>query len=198
MFLRRLGKRGAEMVEYAIVLACIAAVGVGFYSSNDSKLTSVLDGLFGNVRQVLGLDNNGTYKLAVKENAKQYEEMLNWLFNDLIAKTPDYADPFVIKISDSGHPGNYYAEYSYKTQNGTKTEKYTIQDYNISFLKDRGYTLSGDNFFYFNPDDSLNTGNNSAPTRIMLKKTEGGGVTYLRYDAEEKKFYDNGGYFASP
>ena len=56
MFLRKLGKRGAEMVEYAIVLACIAAVGVGFYSSNDSKLTGVLDSLFGNVRQVLGLE----------------------------------------------------------------------------------------------------------------------------------------------
>lgn len=27
-----MNKRGAEMVEYAIVLACIAAVGVAFYS----------------------------------------------------------------------------------------------------------------------------------------------------------------------
>ena len=29
----KLGQRGAEMVEYAIVLACIAAVGVYFYST---------------------------------------------------------------------------------------------------------------------------------------------------------------------
>ena len=28
----KLGQRGAEMVEYAIVLACIAAVGVAFYT----------------------------------------------------------------------------------------------------------------------------------------------------------------------
>ena len=55
MFLRKLGKRGAEMVEYAIVLACIAAVGVGFYSSNDSKLTGVLDSLFGKVTNVISL-----------------------------------------------------------------------------------------------------------------------------------------------
>ena len=27
----KLGQRGAEMVEYAIVLACIAAIGVVFY-----------------------------------------------------------------------------------------------------------------------------------------------------------------------
>ena len=30
----KLGQRGAEMVEYAIVLACIAAVGVAYYSIN--------------------------------------------------------------------------------------------------------------------------------------------------------------------
>ena len=29
---KHLGERGAEMVEYAIVLACIAAVGVYFYA----------------------------------------------------------------------------------------------------------------------------------------------------------------------
>ena len=68
MFLRKLGKRGAEMVEYAIVLACIAAVGVGFYSSNDSKLTGVLDSLFGNVRQVLGLETaTGKHPLKTTE-----------------------------------------------------------------------------------------------------------------------------------
>ena len=30
----KLGQRGAEMVEYAIVLACVAAVGVYFYSAS--------------------------------------------------------------------------------------------------------------------------------------------------------------------
>ncbi len=30
----RLGQRGAEMVEYAIVLACIAAIGVTYYHIN--------------------------------------------------------------------------------------------------------------------------------------------------------------------
>ena len=67
MFLRKLGKRGAEMVEYAIVLAYIAAVGVGFYSSNDSKLTGVLDGLFGKVTAVvdLALGNTSNTKINI-------------------------------------------------------------------------------------------------------------------------------------
>ena len=47
-----LSERGAEMVEYAIVLACIAAVGVAFYSSSgtgSSSLKGVLDSLWGNI-----------------------------------------------------------------------------------------------------------------------------------------------------
>ena len=36
----KLGQRGAEMVEYAIVLACIAAVGVAFYSTKTGEETA--------------------------------------------------------------------------------------------------------------------------------------------------------------
>ncbi len=36
----KLGQRGAEMVEYAIVLACIAAVGIAYYSVNATYDTS--------------------------------------------------------------------------------------------------------------------------------------------------------------
>ena len=50
----KLGERGAEMVEYAIVLACIAAVGVAFYSSTGTgtggnSLSSVLGSLWKSV-----------------------------------------------------------------------------------------------------------------------------------------------------
>lgn len=54
----KLGQRGAEMVEYAIVLACIAAVGVAFYSytkgQGSSNLKSVLEILWGNVSTAAG------------------------------------------------------------------------------------------------------------------------------------------------
>ena len=45
----KLGQRGAEMVEYAIVLACVAAVGVVFYSNSGSaehSLSKVLTSLW--------------------------------------------------------------------------------------------------------------------------------------------------------
>lgn len=50
-----LDKRGAEMVEYAIVLACIAAVGVYFYSNaapegtTSYKLSVVLGNLWSKI-----------------------------------------------------------------------------------------------------------------------------------------------------
>ena len=45
----KLGQRGAEMVEYAIVLACVAAVGVYFYSNSgtgDATLRGALKNLW--------------------------------------------------------------------------------------------------------------------------------------------------------
>lgn len=45
----KLGQRGAEMVEYAIVLACIAAVAAVVYTANgtaDGTLKGVLDKLW--------------------------------------------------------------------------------------------------------------------------------------------------------
>ena len=52
----RLGERGAEMVEYAIVLACIAAVGALFYSqgkTGESTLKGILTDLWTTVRTKL-------------------------------------------------------------------------------------------------------------------------------------------------
>lgn len=48
----KLGQRGAEMVEYAIVLACIAAVAAVVYTSTGTganTLKSVLDTLWSTV-----------------------------------------------------------------------------------------------------------------------------------------------------
>lgn len=52
-----LSERGAEMVEYAIVLACIAAVGVAFYSTGKTgnTLSGILDALWGKVASNAGV-----------------------------------------------------------------------------------------------------------------------------------------------
>ena len=55
----KLGQRGAEMVEYAIVLACIAAVGVYFYSTSsgdaDNSLKGTLEDLWDEVQYKAGV-----------------------------------------------------------------------------------------------------------------------------------------------
>ena len=56
---QRLGQRGAEMVEYAIVLACIAAVAVFFYTINHKvggttiKMPTVISHLWENIRNTV-------------------------------------------------------------------------------------------------------------------------------------------------
>lgn len=47
-FEQKLGQRGAEMVEYAIVLACIAAVGVYFYMREGGSIKDNATGVTAN------------------------------------------------------------------------------------------------------------------------------------------------------
>lgn len=60
----KLGQRGAEMVEYAIVLACIAAVGVYFYSKGTgvagNGLNSILSTLWDSVSKSVGSATGAT------------------------------------------------------------------------------------------------------------------------------------------
>ena len=198
MFLRKLGKRGAEMVEYAIVLACIAAVGVGFYSSNDSKLTGVLDSLFGNVRQVLGL-NQGDYNLSFNENAKQWSSLLNNLYGDLMDLNPSKDSNLKnIKIYNSAGSKDgtctvefYYSDHAMEKIEGT-TLKYSVgqDDY---YIKDQC-------FINWNPDGSINSGaaNGNAPTRINITKTGTNDCKqYVGYDDSYGGFFLANNYFAN-
>ena len=60
----KLGQRGAEMVEYAIVLACIAAVGVYFYSKGTGAagngLYKILENLWKSVSDSVGSATGAT------------------------------------------------------------------------------------------------------------------------------------------
>ena len=59
----KLGQRGAEMVEYALVLACVCAVGAAVYAVNGSDantLRKVIDDLWssigGSTNKALGIN----------------------------------------------------------------------------------------------------------------------------------------------
>lgn len=63
---KRLGQRGAEMVEYAIVLACIAALGAAYYKADRTPtggagtatlngiLTDLWNAISGNSDKIMG------------------------------------------------------------------------------------------------------------------------------------------------
>ena len=52
---RKFGQRGAEMVEYAIVLGCICAVGVMFYrqTKGEYNLNHILDVLWKSILDIV-------------------------------------------------------------------------------------------------------------------------------------------------
>ena len=98
MFIKSLSKRlnqlGAEMVEYAIVLACIAAVGVAFYSTDGNlaqilgstfnKVVAVVDGsstnrnLLGNLNLAKGSSNDLTSdRKCVNKDTRMHSDIFN-------------------------------------------------------------------------------------------------------------------------
>lgn len=71
-YFKKLNKLGASMVEYAIVLACIASLGV----SISDNLTNVLEKPFNSIATILGLESGGS---QTQQSAKD-------IANDLFTK----------------------------------------------------------------------------------------------------------------
>ena len=58
----KLGQRGAEMVEYALVLACVCAVGAAVYALSDGKATDGLRGVINNLWKSIGTSTANALK----------------------------------------------------------------------------------------------------------------------------------------
>ena len=107
MFLRRLGKRGTAIVEYAIILAFAAAVGSSFTS--DNGMTGSIKSIIGNVNQMLGVaagkEETGN-KFKVDENAQKYADFMNTLvdnvYNELMKYTDENNPPKSVWIEGNG------------------------------------------------------------------------------------------------
>ena len=95
MFLRRLGKRGTAIVEYAIILAFAAAVGSSFTS--DNGMTGSIKSIIGNVNQMLGVaagkeDFNVILKLdsADERYAVFIDNVINGLYDKMKERAANY------------------------------------------------------------------------------------------------------------
>ena len=90
--LKKLNKLGASMVEYAIVLACIASIGVTVTSPN---LTNTLDSLFSNVTKILALNDEAS-KPASKYNIG---DDAIFIYNTII----HVVTSFLLKVETDGY-----------------------------------------------------------------------------------------------
>lgn len=114
MFLRRLGKRGTAIVEYAIILAFAAAVGSSFTS--DNGMTGSIKSIIGNVNQMLGVaagkeDFNGRFKLdsADQQYAVFIDNVINGLYDKMKEREPNYQPKdFWIKANGDIYEFNVY------------------------------------------------------------------------------------------
>lgn len=196
MFLRKLGKRGTAIIEYVILLSFVAVIGTSFTS--DSGMGGSIKSIITNVEQLLGLaaGNAQQGRLNFQENAQQYAEGLNKLFNAVIDATPQGLDPFSYKIYKY-KDGKASIEYVYK-KDGIYNDSETVHGVDLSFLSDEkySYTISGETFISVKDDGSFNTSDYGRPTRIVVKDKKTGKESYLKLDPDTQTFFKNNGYFS--
>lgn len=138
---KKLKSRGAETVEYAIVLACIAAFGVMF----SDNLTQTLETLMGKTGSII---TNGTTNKGDKDNETGKDDtdknnpnaVINnknkaWLEGKFLDTTRDYA----VAIKEyMGRYSDTKTEPDFKNTNGL-----IDSDSNSKFLKDIGLLNAG-------------------------------------------------------
>lgn len=88
MFLKKLGKRGVAMTEYAILLAFVAAVAGSFTSDNGlaSSITAAIGKAENAINMAMGNEQNTknyAYNTKLDSDYIQYQEFMDELINNL-------------------------------------------------------------------------------------------------------------------
>ena len=196
MFLRRLGKRGTAIVEYAIILAFVAAVGSSF--TNDAGMAGSIKSIIGNVNQLLGVAaGKEEGKLTIAGNAEQWSGLLNNFYSDLMDLNPSKDSNLKsIKIYQTdAKDGTCTVEFYYNNHN--MEQKATTLKYSVG---QDDYYIKSDSFINYNPDGSISSGatNGDAPTRINITKTGTKDCKqYIGYENSNGGFFLANGYFAN-
>lgn len=142
---KKLKSRGAETVEYAIVLACIAAFGLMF----SDNLTHTLETLMGKTGSIItnGSTNNGNQEDNDDNNNQEDEkDKLNQKIND---KNMAWLEGTFLNAmtneKNADRIKNYIGTYSDKNTepNFIKTNGLIDSDSNSQFLKDIGLLNAG-------------------------------------------------------
>ena len=172
MFLRRLGKRGTAIVEYAIILAFAAAVGSSFTS--DNGMTGSIKSIIGNVNQMLGVaaGKEESNRFKVEDKDIQYADYMNTLIDGLYAKmmslTNENNPPVKFWIENDGQIKGF------TTLSGSYTQLDNVYASDF-FPNGSDYAPRGDTCIKFDETGKvINTSNNwhDGVSRLYLKNTK--------------------------
>ena len=202
-YLKKLNKLGASMVEYAIVLACIASIGVTVTSPN---LTNTLDSLFSNVTKILALNDEASKpasKYNIGDDAKQYEDALTAVldyFNDAPLLDTEGTLAWVLLKAD-GKLDNFS---NYRNTTNLQTDTYSVtnqqkNDFNLGLsqaLEATNYKINGGSVFYdregnvvYNNPKNNPIGGQGRYTYVELVDKSTNSVSYVYYGSDNTWHY---------
>ena len=192
------------MVEYAIVLACIASIGVTVTSPN---LTNTLDILFSNVTKILALNDEASKpasKYNIGDDAKQYEDALTAVldyFNDAPLLDTEGKLAWVLLKSD-GKLDNFS---NYRNTTNLQTDYYSNftdqqkNDFNLGLsqaLEATNYKINGGSVFYdregnvvYNNPKNNPIGGQGRYTYVELVDKSTNSVSYVYYGSDNTWHY---------
>lgn len=206
MFLKKLGKRGVAMTEYAILLAFVAAVAGSFTSDNGlaSSITAAIGKAENAINMAMGeKQSNYRYNVQVAtENDEKYVDSLNRIINGLYDTYSTEEAP----LRDVWYhkDGTVYKYSVYNLSDPAHPKYYDVSDgINVnSFLaSDSQFSAGGSwqSHIQFDADGNIDSWNKTDwnnTTRIYLtdKKTNFNDIG-ITYNTEEKKLSETPDYW---
>ena len=198
MFLRRLGKRGTAIVEYAIILAFAAAVGSSFTS--DNGMTGSIKSIIGNVNQMLGVAaGNQSTKAVAGAGAEQFQNALSQVVDGIYKHFKDNGYQLAtIKFDNNSQYGmGSIAEIRY--YDGNQIQKISARE--IAGITHVSQFLDDDSFVYgrtpgmtylaFDEQGNViknNSLDSNYTSTLTFKDKNSNGQTQLSYDEGTKTF----------
>lgn len=205
MFLKKLGKRGVAMTEYAILLAFVAAV-AGSFTSDNGLASSIKDAV-GKAENAINLamgkqSQNRVYDTKMADDSLQHFEAVDGLMNGILGLLGDdltRTTSLNLNIDSSGQFTKL--EYWYDDPvKGNSKKVITDIDPN-SFFGDTGYVLRSGNTQLMMDNGNIKSVNHPEPyqqaTRLQITDNNGNKL-YAHYSDSTGTFYVDKNYGYDP
>ena len=210
MFLKKLGKRGVAMTEYAILLAFVAAV-AGSFTSDNGLASSIKDAV-GKAENAINLAMGKPayrYNTPLVESDKQYQALMDSVINGIYDSFSTPERPLCgLWIKSDGTITGYSL---YANSEGGRVDSYRTSGnqaevgFSNQFCTDGFSFGGGDTHLMFSPDgkivsSNIGSGQNggcndiNSVSRVYVKDSDGNKIK-LYYNRVEQNFSSESGYW---